>query len=756
MSSIDQLYDPSIAISVSVVTLVVISLLSWRKQGRQIILILTVLLYARYLAWRGLYTLNNTDWLSLFVSWTVYAAEIYAFIQIGFFVYHAWSTSERKSVPLKAFPTVDIFVTVVQEPLDILRRTLIGCVNQTYPKDRYRVYVLDDGQRDDIQRLATSLRCSYIRRTDRRHAKAGNINHALEETNGEIIAIFDVDHVPANDFLQETVGFFQDEQVALVQTPHHFYNPDIFQRNLRSEKVLKNEQALFYRVLQAGRDRHNSAFFAGSCGLLRRRVLKEIGGFLTETVTEDIHTSMAIHAQGYRSCYLNKILAVGLMPETFERAIKQRVRWATGHIQLLFRTNPFTMRGLTLSQRIGYFASIFYFCHGVPRLVCLIAPLFALLFGIVPVTADVFSILNFFGSYYIATLVMLRTVSRGTRNAFLSDIYETADCVALSWATVKTALRPRAHRPFIITPKGVEQEKRGLSRFTFVLPHLMMMGLLIMGLVTGIRQWIEHVPVPGLGVSLFWGGINLILLGVAILAASELPEWRTFLRIKQRRACELLAGDQRLRGVIVDLNETGARILLREAVPNDRTRLRCLVNVRKGEHVTFDADICRQNQLSPTIQEVGLKFVNLKEKETEALIAMTFFDSAVWNQPEIEPGIFRSLWSMLRAFQKVYLKSRTSKRHTLRRPYRHDCRLVFGDRIVAGTLEQISQSGLSVSIHGPVDQVGTQGILHVDSLSIKIRRKWVRQAEDTVLAGFTIERGGKGADRWRELTELAA
>ena len=175
--------------------------------------------------------------------------------------------------------------------------------------------------------------------------------------------------------------------------------------------------------------------------------------------------------------------------------MKQRVRWATGHIQILFQTNPFLMRGLTLSQRLGYFASIFYFCHGIPRVICLIAPLFALLFGIVPVTADVPSILNFFGSYYAATLIMLRTVSRGTRNAFWSDIYETADSMALSWATLKTALTPRKQRPFVITPKGAEEEQQGLSRFYFVLPHLAMMGLLLMGLVMGIRLW-DHCHCP--------------------------------------------------------------------------------------------------------------------------------------------------------------------------------------------------------------------------------------------------------------------
>lgn len=253
------LYGTAVSVPLSLFVLAAIALLSWRKMGRQIILALTLFLYARYLLWRGLYTLNTGDWMSCLVSWTVYTAEAYAFVQIVLFAHHAWSPLERQSVRLRRFPRVDIFVTVVDEPLNILRRTLIGCRNQGYPKDCYRVHVLDDGQRDEVQSVAASLNCGYIRRADRQHAKAGNLNHALEKTSGEIIAIFDVDHVPAGSFLSETVGFSQDEQVAFVQTPHHFYNPDVFQKNLHLEGVLKNEQSLFYRVLQAGRDRHNGA-----------------------------------------------------------------------------------------------------------------------------------------------------------------------------------------------------------------------------------------------------------------------------------------------------------------------------------------------------------------------------------------------------------------------------------------------------------------------------------------------------------------
>jgi cellulose synthase (UDP-forming) len=756
MTWFNHFYSSSVAVPLSLVVLAAISLLSWKKRGHQIILALTLLLYARYLLWRSLYTLNTGDWASLLVSWTVYTAEAYAFVQILLFAYHAWSPLERQPVPLRRYPDVDIFVTVVDEPLGILRRTLIGCVNQDYPKDRYRVHVLDDGQRDEIRALAASLNCGYIRRADRQHAKAGNLNHALQETSGEFIAIFDVDHVPTSSFLKDTVGFFQDEQVAFVQTPHHFYNPDVFQRNLQLEGSLKNEQALFYRVLQAGRDRHNSAFFAGSCGLFRRSVLMEIGGFQTETVTEDIHTSMVIHAKGYRSCYLNKVLAVGLMPETFERSIKQRVRWATGHVQIFFQTNPFTMRGLTLPQRIGYFASIFYFLHGIPRVVCLVAPLFALLFGIIPVTADVPSLVNFFGSYYLATLVMLRTVSRGTRNAFWSDIYETAGSIALSWATLKTAIRPWMKRPFVITPKGVAQERRGLSRFSYILPHLIIMGLLIVGLVTGIRLWIAQIPLPGLEVSLFWGSVNLILVGVAILAAAEVPEWRRTFRIRHRLSCQLVRGKERFNGIVKDINETGALIRVNKQFLKGDGPILCSVKNLVGDRLTVKGRICRQEEVSSNAVEIGLKFIDVDEKTSDSLIVAAFSDSRAWNQPEVEPGIFQSLWSLLRVFRKVVKISRKSHRSDLRLPYRENCLLVLPDRTLEGTVEQISTTGLSVNIPGTVDLVGETGTLYVESFALKVRRIWAMQCEGTVLAGFTIEQVDKGADQWRERTSLAA
>jgi len=756
MSWLDRFHDASVAIPLSLIVLALVSLLSWRKRGHRVILALTLFLFARYLLWRGLYTLNTANWPSLLLSWTVYTAEVYAFVQILLFAYHAWSPRERQPELLRSYPTVDVFVPVVNEPLAILRRTLVGCVNQDYPRDRFRVHVLDDGNREEIKALAASLKCGYIRRTDRQHAKAGNLNHALGETSGEIIAIFDVDHVPMSSFLKDTVGFFQDERVGFVQTPHHFYNPDVFQKNLQLDGFLKNEQSLFYRVLQAGRDGHNSAFFAGSCGLFRRRALAEIGGFRTDTVTEDIHTSMMVHARGYRSCYLNKVLAAGLMPETFESSMKQRIRWAMGHVQILFQTNPFTIRGLSIAQRLGYFASIFYFLHGIPRLICLVAPLFALLLGIIPVTADVPSLVTFFGSYYLATLVMLRTVSRGSRNAFWSDVYETADCVALSWATLKTAIRPWKKRPFVVTPKGRTQEHRGFARFSYILPHLIIMGLLIAGLVMGIRLWMANVPLPGLEVSLFWGAVNFVLVSVAILAAAELPEWRRMFRIKRRMPCEVFAGEERLRGMVEDINEDGVLIRTNKQVFGGNAYVHFSISNPKGGRFTVRGRIRRQERLSRDLVKIGLKFVDVDDRTADSLVAAAFSDSQMWNQPEVEPGIFRSFWSILSVFRMIFAKPRTSHRRYLRIPHLQDCRLVFQGRSLKGTVGELSKDGLSVNIAGTVDLLGEQGTVYVESCVLKVRRIWAMQCEDVVMAGFAIEQVSQGADQWHELTSLAA
>ncbi|MDH4187424.1 MAG: glycosyltransferase, partial [Nitrospira sp.] len=567
MTVLNALFDTPVAYGISGLSLLVISLLIKQNKGRRLVLTISLLLYARYMLWRLLYTIPTDNVSSMVVGSIVYLAELYGLCQFCFFSYQSWSPMERVPAPITAYPTVDIMVTVVDEPLTILRQTIMSARAQEYPREKLTVYVLDDGPRDEARDLAALLGCEYIRRPDRpRHAKAGNLNYALQLSQGEVIAIFDVDHVPVRTFLKDTVGFFDDPKVAIVQTPHHFYNPDIFQRNLRVGEDVKNEQALFFRSLQAGRDTHNSAFFAGSGGLIRRKPLMEIGGFQTQTITEDIHTSMNLHAKGYRSCYLNKVLSAGLMPETFDGYLKQRKRWATGCIQVLVRDNPLTKRGLTLAQRIDYFGSIFYFFFGFPRVICLVAPLASLLFSTPPLKADVVALINYFFSFYVASALVMRPVSRGSRNAVWSDVYEIAMCFALSMVALKALASPRKERSFEVTPKGQQVTKRSATELSMAWPHLATYGLLIAGLTLGFRHWWQGDGDPGLPVSLFWGSVNLLLLIVALFVASEQAQGRQGYRLKRDYAGVVFVAGEGIPARIVDMNEQGAAVIVNRPI----------------------------------------------------------------------------------------------------------------------------------------------------------------------------------------------
>ena len=97
----------------------------------------------------------------------------------------------------------------------------------------------------------------------------------------------------------------------MMQTPHHFFSPDPFERNLGRFRKTPNEGTLFYGLVQDGNDMWDATFFCGSCAVIRRKPLDEIGGIAVETVTEDAHTSLRLHRRGYTSAYMRIPQAAG-------------------------------------------------------------------------------------------------------------------------------------------------------------------------------------------------------------------------------------------------------------------------------------------------------------------------------------------------------------------------------------------------------------------------------------------------------------
>ncbi|MCB1390993.1 MAG: glycosyltransferase, partial [Rhodobacteraceae bacterium] len=314
-------------------------------------------LVLRYWAWRVTETLPPvTDVISFIPAILLFIVETYA---IGVFFLSAFMTADpvKRTLPPRVaardLPSVDILVPSYNEPVEMLSVTLSAAKNMHYPEHKRTVVLCDDGgtdqrcnhddpetaekarrRRRDLIQLCNELGVMYSTRERNEHAKAGNMSAALAKLDGDLVVVFDADHVPSRDFLARTVGYFvEDPKLFLVQTPHFFLNPDPIDRNIGLRDDCPPENEMFYHLSHRGLDRWGGAFFCGSAALLRRKALDEAGGFAGDTITEDAETALGIHSRGWKSIYVDHAMIAGLQPETFVSFIQQRGRWATGMMQ---------------------------------------------------------------------------------------------------------------------------------------------------------------------------------------------------------------------------------------------------------------------------------------------------------------------------------------------------------------------------------------------------------------------------------------
>ncbi len=399
-----------------------------------------------YFGWR-LTTLNHG---ALLLSISLYGAELFGFISGLLFILMTYRLSVRHAPPPKPGITVDVFVPTYNESVDLVRRTLIAAHRIEYP---HVTWLLDDGRREEMRKLAEEIGCRYLTRSDNLHAKAGNLNHALGYSQGDFIAIFDADHAPRKDFLDKVLGFFADDKLAFVQTPQDFYNIDSFNHR-QSRKRVWDEQALFFKVIQRGKDASNAAFFCGSCAVIRRSALEEIGGFATETVTEDVHTAVRLHKRGWRSAYYPESLAFGLAPHSIDSYLSQRVRWGLGAMQVLRLENTLFCRGLTFAQRMNYLASALFFFEGWQKLVFFLTPPMVFFEGAMPIIAPIGQFAIYFCAYYLLSLLMHLELGRGYNAVLLSEQY----AMTRFFAFISTSLGLfRRNVRFVVTDKALSK-----------------------------------------------------------------------------------------------------------------------------------------------------------------------------------------------------------------------------------------------------------------------------------------------------------
>jgi cellulose synthase (UDP-forming) len=509
-------------------------------------------------------------------------AEAYAFLILFLGYFQTIWPLRRAPVSLPEntgdWPHIDVLIPTYSEPLDVVRFTALGALNMDWPADKIHIYILDDGRRREFERFAFEAGIGYKTRSDNTFAKAGNINAALKTLTSPLVAIFDCDHVPTRSFLQMTVGWFlRDPKLAMLQTPHHFYSPDPFERNLEQFRVIPNEGELFYGVVQDGNDFWNATFFCGSCAVLRRSALDDVGGIAVETVTEDAHTSLRMQMNGWSTAYINIPQAAGLATERLSAHVGQRIRWARGMIQILRTDNPLFAPGLTFPQRVCYFNAMCHFLYAVPRLIFLTAPLIFLLLNHTNIPGYWAAILAYALPHLTLSNVTNSRIQGEHRHSFWNEIYETVLSPYILLPTVMALINPKLGK-FNVTAKG------GVVRRTFfdsriAQPFLVMLVFNLAGLIVAIpRFFIWDRERPGtVFMNVVWCCFNVVILGVCTAVARELKQLRTTVRISIVSPVVARMPDGRtVAGETIDMSSGGTGIRFNqelELAPQTEVRL---------------------------------------------------------------------------------------------------------------------------------------------------------------------------------------
>lgn len=513
-------------------------------RARQGVVLLFLAVGVWYLNWR----LGSFNAEHPIFSRLLYAAELFGFTTAVLNVFMTWRLSVRSAPPPAAGLKVDVFIPTYNEDVEMVRRTALAARAMDYP---HQTWILDDGARPAMRDMAESLGLRYLARSDNTDAKAGNLNHALPHSTADLIATFDADHAPRQDFLLKTLGYFADPRVAFVQTPQDFYNLDSFQnRTDAGSHVAWSEQSLFFRVIQRGKDYWNAAFYCGSCAVIRRQSLDAVGGFATGTVTEDIHTSLLLHKKGYRSVYHDEALAYGVAPAKIEPFLKQRVRWGIGAMNVWRKEGILFARGLTLPQRLNYLATVLAYFDGWQKTFFYFAPVYVLMAGAMPIAANGWVFLLHFVPYYLLNFLAFEEISRGYGRSLLIEQYNMARFASFAWSTLGLF---KVRKRFGVTAKKLGGHTRSLG---FLLPQLAVVGLNALAIPVGIVLFYfnGHLPEDGMWANVIWASINTWL---AVLVVRFTVQRGVNRRNEYRFVMPLPARLNGVLGTVDDLSPSG-------------------------------------------------------------------------------------------------------------------------------------------------------------------------------------------------------
>lgn len=598
---------------------------SWKIIKNRLLIISTVVCTGIYLIWRILFTVPFGYGI-VAVSWGMFLliVEIVGMFESAVHYYGMSNIEypEKPDADEGLFPDVDIFVATYNEPAELLYKTLNGCNNMEYPdKSKIHIYLCDDGNRAEMKELAASMNVNYLTRTDRKGAKAGNLNNALAHSNSPLIVVFDADMIPMHDFLTTCVPYFlTEEKTGFIQTPQSFYNPDLFQYYLFSENRIPNEQDYFYRDIQVARNKSNSVIFGGSNTMLSRKALEEVGGFYTKALTEDFATGMLIQSKGYKCYAIDEVHASGLSPSDLMSLDKQRDRWARGCIQTGRKLNILFRKGLNFKQKLSYVSAISYWYASIKRLAYIMSPIMFSVFGIIVVKCTLGQVLIFWLPMYLLNDIILKNLSKNIRSVKWTNIYETIMFPTLIIPVILESFGISKIKFSVTKKDGIDDDR--IYRIKKAIPHIFF-GIFT---VLGICNCIKFIFVTGsmtFIVVLFWLLSNFYNILMALFFMLGRITYRKTERFIAEIDCVIVYGGQSINCKTLDISEAGIAVLQDspEIIPYDTEVGIELYTYRY--YSQFSAKLA-------SVRKVGDKWkyafnlVNIKEQDKRQLLCIVY------------------------------------------------------------------------------------------------------------------------------------
>ena len=602
------------------ITALLISFLAYKINNKNVklLIIVDIIISTIYILWRGTVIPTNLGIVSFILGLILFVCEFIGFMnfmnfQFIFFGKYKIIRKDLSVYNLDEAPLVDVLICTYNESLQLLEKTIIASTQMAYPKNKFKVYLCDDGRRDELKALCKKYGVNYITREDNKGAKAGNINNALKYIKGDLFLVLDADMIPKKEFLQKTIGYFEDENLAFVQTPQCYYNKDMYQSNLK--KYIPNEQDFFMRDVQEARAYRGAVLHVGTNAVFRRKFIDEIGGYPTCSITEDMAVGMLLQAKGYDSIFINKVLVLGLSASTFGELVKQRDRWCRGNIQVFKHYNPFILKGLTPAQRICYVDGVLYWFSNLIKMFYIIVPILFLSTGIHFVESGFAELLNMTIPYILVQIFIFRILSPKSRRYMWTHYYEMAMAPHLSLSIIKEMFGFEVN--FNVTSKDIEID-RGYYEYDVVKPHLLILILGLLSLFIGLKLVEKgYIIKYAYYLNAFLNIFNLIgimrSLRVAYQVKVSEDEDRASIDEKMESNCILLDHEEKhLSNIDVVIDSISSKKIWIETSQNLEIGSKVLIKLRKSYVKCEVLDKHRNN--------LELKLLSLTKEQMEEVI----------------------------------------------------------------------------------------------------------------------------------------